>query len=225
MAATMPTILVVEDDEALGAQIERELRDAGYAVERLRDGDAAARRDPTDFDLVILDLMLPGTYGLDVLKRMREKSDVPVLILSARQETRDKVRGLELGADDYLVKPFWPEELLARVKARIRRPALERSNVKRFGAIAIDLEAKSVTVAERSIDLTPAELGILSALAKRAGSAITRAALVEAALDPDREGGERTLDVHVSRLRKKLGAEGARVETVWGIGYRLRKDP
>jgi two-component system response regulator MtrA len=221
----MPTILVVEDDEALGAQIERELRDAGYAVERLRDGDAAARRDPTELDLVILDLMLPGMYGLDVLKRMREKSDVPVLILSARQETRDKVRGLELGADDYLVKPFWPEELLARVKARIRRPALERSNVKRFGAIAIDLEQKSVAVADQAIDLTPAELGILSALAKRAGSAITRAALVEAALDPDREGGERTLDVHVSRLRKKLGSEGGRVETVWGIGYRLRKDP
>jgi two-component system response regulator MtrA len=221
----MPTILVVEDDEALGAQIERELQGAGYGVERLRDGDAASRRDPTEFDLVILDLMLPGAYGLDVLKRMREKSDVPVLILSARQETRDKVRGLELGADDYLVKPFWPEELLARVKARIRRPALERSNVKRFGAIAIDLEQRSVSVAEQAIDLTPAELGILSALAKRAGSAITRAALVEAALDPDREGGERTLDVHVSRLRKKLGREGGRVETVWGIGYRLRKDP
>jgi DNA-binding response OmpR family regulator len=225
MAAAMPHILVVEDDEALGAQIESELRGAGYEVDRVRDGDVASRTDPTDFDLVILDLMLPGAYGLDVLKRMRERSDVPVLILSARQETRDKVRGLELGADDYLVKPFWPEELLARVRARIRRPVLERSNVRRFGALAIDLEKKSVAVGDAAVDLTPAELGILTALAKRAGSAITRAALVDAALDPDREGTERTLDVHVSRLRKKLGPEGKRIETVWGIGYRLRQDP
>jgi DNA-binding response OmpR family regulator len=225
MAAAMPHILVVEDDEALGAQIESELRGAGYEVDRVRDGDVASRTDPTDFDLVILDLMLPGAYGLDVLKRMRERSDVPVLILSARQETRDKVRGLELGADDYLVKPFWPEELLARVRARMRRPVLERSNVRRFGALAIDLEKKSVAVGDAAVDLTPAELGILTALAKRAGSAITRAALVDAALDPDREGTERTLDVHVSRLRKKLGPEGKRIETVWGIGYRLRQDP
>jgi two-component system response regulator MtrA len=219
-----PRILLVEDDDALGAQIARDLGGAGYAVKWLRDGDDAAREELEGVDLVILDLMLPGTYGLDVLKRYRSHSDVPVLILSARQETSDKVRGLELGADDYLVKPFWPEELLARVKARIRRPMLERTNVLRLGELTIDREKRTVFVGDAPVDPTPAELEILLALAKRAGSAIARTTLVEAALDPDREGNERTLDVHVSRLRKKLGAEGKRVETVWGIGYRLRKE-
>src|SRR5436190_16522981 len=118
-------ILVVEDDEQLGAQIVERLRGEGFEPTWLRDGDEAARADPSRFVLIVLDLMLPGMYGLDVLKRVRKTSDVPVLILTARDHPADRVRGLELGADDYVTKPFWPEELVARVRARLRRPVMQ----------------------------------------------------------------------------------------------------
>lgn len=215
-------ILVVEDDEKLGAQIVQHLGEAGFATEWLRDGDLALRADPASFDLIVLDLMLPGAYGLDVLKRYRKTSEVPVLILSAREDTRDKVRGLELGADDYMTKPFWPEELVARIQARLRRPTMQRSDAIDVGPIHLDLAGRAVEVNGEAVELTRAEHEILVTLARRPGMAVTRAALVEAALDPDRQGTERTLDVHVSRLRKKLGEAGERIETVWGIGYRLR---
>jgi len=218
-------ILIVEDDPQLGEQIVEHLERAGFEASWLRDGDEALSADLDGLSLVVLDLMLPGTYGLDVLKRYRQRSDVPVLILSARNETTDKVRGLSLGADDYVTKPFWPEELVARVRARLRRPVLSRGESMAVGPIRIDLAARVVTVDGAAIDLTRAELEILAALARRTGSAVTRAALVDAALDPDRMGTDRTLDVHVSRLRKKLGAAGSLLQTVWGIGYRLRSAP
>jgi two-component system response regulator MtrA len=163
--------------------------------------------------------MLPGTYGLDLLKLYRERSDVPVLILSARNETADKVRGLELGADDYLTKPFWPKELVARVNARLRRPMLTRGDALVIGPIRIDTGARTVELNGARLDLTPAEHDILATLARRPDMAVTRSDLAEAALDL---GSERTLDVHVSRLRKKLGDASKHLETVWGIGYRLR---
>lgn len=218
-------VLLVEDDEALGRQVVDQLRRADFDVAWLKDGDEARRASLDGLSLVILDLMLPGTYGLDVLRRIRERSEVPVLILSARNDTQDKVRGLALGADDYLGKPFWPEELLARVRARLRRPILSRSDVIEVGPIRVDLASRAVTVAGQAVDLTRTELELLSTLARRAGSALSRQALVAAALDPERQGTERTLDVHVSRLRKKLGEAGDRLETVWGIGYRLRSGP
>ncbi|HEY8431864.1 MAG TPA: response regulator transcription factor [Sandaracinaceae bacterium] len=214
-------ILVVEDDDQLGAQIADRLRREGYEVTWLRDGSEAARADPSAFSLVLLDLMLPGTYGLDLLKKLRKTSDVPVLIVTARDHPADRVRGLELGADDYVTKPFWPEELLARVRARLRRPVMSRGERLVFGSLAIDLGARRVEVEGRPVELTRVELELLAALARRPGQAITRAALAEKALDPERQGTERTLDVHVSRLRKKLGPEGKRIATVWGIGYRL----
>ena len=125
-------ILIVEDDAALGAQIVEHLQGAGFETEWIDDGDAARGAPVDEFQLVVLDLMLPGTYGMDLLKRWREGSDVPVLILSARQDTSDKVRALKLGADDYVTKPFWPEELVARVRARLRRPDIRREG----GALA-----------------------------------------------------------------------------------------
>jgi len=215
-------VLLIEDDEKLGAQVVGHLRRAGYEPTWIKDGDEAARVEPHPFSLIVLDLMLPGTYGMDLLKRFRASSEVPVLILSAREDSSDKVRALKLGADDYVTKPFWPDELLARIAARMRRPALERREpVVTFGLLSIDVERRDVRVDGASIDLTNAELAILLALAKRPGSPMTRAALVDAALDPDSGGNERTLDVHVSRLRKKLGAYGECVATVWGIGYKL----
>lgn len=214
-------ILVVEDDDQLGAQITSRLRAEGYEVTWLRDGSEAARADPSGFALILLDLMLPGTYGLDLLKRFRKTSDVPVLVVTARDHPADRVRGLELGADDYVTKPFWPEELLARVKARLRRPVMTRGERLVVGALSIDLGGRRVEVGGEAVELTRVELDLLAMLAKRPGQAITRAVLAEAVLDPDKQGTERTLDVHVSRLRKKLGAEGKRIATVWGIGYRL----
>lgn len=215
-------ILVIEDDEKLGAQIVGHLEGAGFEPTWIKDGDEARGADLAAFALVILDLMLPGTYGLDLLKLFRKRSDVPVLILSARQDTSDKVRALKLGADDYVTKPFWPEELLARARARLRRPDIRRGDGPlRVGAIALDAEARSVEVEGAPVELTRVEFDILAALMRRPGSASTRRALVEAALE---QGSERTLDVHVSRLRRKLGAAGRQIVTVWGIGYKIVAD-
>ena len=219
--AVQQKILLVEDDENLGRQIVEYLREAKFDPTWLKNGDHAMLESPDDYSLMILDLMLPGAYGLDVLKTFRIDSDVPVLVLSARNDTEDKVRALQLGADDFVTKPFWPEELMARVHARLRRPVLQRSGIIRAGQLSIDTVGRRVLVGDEPLELTRVEFDLLSALARRPGAAIPRAWLVDHVLDPDRAGGERTLDVHVSRLRKKLGACGKCVATVWGVGYRL----
>jgi DNA-binding response OmpR family regulator len=213
-------VLLIEDDAELGGQVVDRLRRAGYEVTWWREGAHIDTAAVPDVALVILDLMLPGTYGMDILKELRAVSEVPVLVLSARNDTADKVRALKLGADDYMTKPFWPDELLERVKARLRRPVLQREDAIEVGALRIDLARREVKVDGKPVELTRVELDFLAALARRPGVAITRAWLVEHILDPERDGTERTLDVHVSRLRKKLGP-GTFVETVWGIGYRL----
>jgi DNA-binding response OmpR family regulator len=214
-------VLVVEDDEKLARQVVACLKDGGFEPTWVADGEAALAASPRSYALIVLDLMLPGAHGLDVLKRVRAECEVPVLVLSARNDTTDKVRALELGADDYLTKPFWPEELLARVHARLRRPVMQRTGAIEIGELAIDPEGRGVTVRGETVDLTKVEFDLLVALARRPGAAITRAWLVENVLDPERDGTERTLDVHVSRLRKKLGTAGGQVATVWGVGYKL----
>ena len=214
-------ILIVEDDVKLGEQIRECLDRNGYEATWVRTGEEALLLSPSEFGLLILDLMLPGTHGLDVLKRLRVGSDLPVLILSARNETTDKVRAFGLGADDYVTKPFWPEELLARVRARLRRPLLQRADVIELGELVIDLAARRVSVSGTAVELTRVEFDLLAALARRPGAAIARTWLVEHVLDPEREGGERTLDVHVSRLRRKLGPCARGLTTVWGVGYRM----
>ena len=214
-------ILLIEDDAALGAQVVSHLQRAGYETTWLTDGLSLDEQRIDAFDLLVLDLMLPGVFGLDLLKTLRERSDVPVLILSARNDGATRVRGLQLGADDFLTKPFWPEELVERVRARLRRPTLQRNATIELGALRIDLQKREVTVDGKDAGLTAAELGILAALARRRGTPVTRQALVDQVLEGDSDHGARTLDVHVSRLRKKLGEAGAYVVTVWGIGYRL----
>lgn len=222
----MHRVLLVEDDPSLGRQIVGYLQDAGFDPTWITDGDSALRESPKPYALVILDLMLPGAYGLDVLKHFRGGgSAVPVLILSARNETRDKVRALQLGADDFVTKPFFPEELVARIRARLRRPTLEVEGTVTVGGMEIDLAARRVVVAGRDVDLTRVEFDLLAALARRPGAAVARSWLAENVLDPEREGTERTLDVHVSRLRRKLGDAGRSVATVWGVGYRLAESP
>jgi DNA-binding response OmpR family regulator len=213
-------VLLIEDDEALGGQIVEHLQRAGFEATWWRSGRRILPGTAPDVALVVLDLMLPGVYGLDVLKDLRAISDTPVLVLSARNDTSDKVRALKLGADDYMTKPFWPEELVERVRARLRRPVLQREGLYAQGDLRIDFGARSVTMVDRPVELTRVEFDMLAALARRPGAAITRRWLAENVLDPERDGGERTLDVHASRLRKKLGVPGL-IETVWGIGYRL----
>lgn len=214
-------ILLVEDDVALGQQVVDTLSQAGFDPHWVQDGDAARGIDPDNYRAIVLDLMLPGTYGMDLLKRYRLKSEVPVLILSARDDTADKIRGLKLGADDYITKPFFPEELIARVQACLRRPNLVGTDRVVAGAIRVDLERREVTASAGVLSLTPVEFEVLALLARRKGAAVTREALVEAALDPAHDGSRRTLDVHISRLRSKLGPDAEQLETVWGIGYRL----
>jgi len=211
---------LIEDDRELGAQLLGRLRKAGYDPTWWQRGDQVTRETFPQVDLVVLDLMLPGVYGLDLLKQLRTFSDVPVLVLSARIDTGDKVRALQLGADDYMTKPFWPEELLERVRARLRRPTMGKTEHLDAGPIHVDLGARTATIDGEPLELTRVELDLLAALARRPGDAVTRAWLVEHVLDPARDGTERTLDVHVSRLRKKLG-RASLIETVWGIGYRL----
>lgn len=215
-----PSILLIEDDRQLGAQIVRHLEKAGFRTTWMTEGEWLLPGTLPDCILVILDLMLPGVQGMDILKRLRAHSDVPVLVLSARNNTLDKVRALKLGADDYMTKPFWPEELIERVRARLRRPAMQKEGPLVFGEVLLDVAARKVQVRGKPVDLTRVEFDLLAALARRAGKAVTRQWLAENVLDPEKDGTERTLDVHVSRLRKKLGEP--LVETVWGIGYRLR---
>ena len=218
-------ILLVEDDRTLGAQVQQSLAGAGYDVTWVTRADEAMAMSVEGLSLIVLDLMLPGGHGLDVLKHVRgSREQVPVLILSARTETTDKVRALELGADDYLTKPFWPEELLARVKARLRRPTLTTtSGLLNIGPLRLNEDGRVAMIDGLPIELTRVEFDLLHALAKRPGAAVSRTWLVDHVLDADREGAERTLDVHVSRLRRKLGAAGSMVVTVWGVGYRLQE--
>lgn len=219
----MGVVLLIEDDEALGRQVMVHLEEAGFPAVWWRRGRTIDASDYRDIVLVILDLMLPGVPGLDILKQLRKDSDVPVLVLSARQDSHDKVRALQLGADDYVTKPFWPEELIERVRARLRRFVMDRSSQVTVGGLVIDRARREVTVDGERVDLTRVELDLLLALAHRVGEPVARRSLLATVLDPEREATERTLDVHVCRLRKKLG-DTALIETVWGIGYRLRKE-
>jgi DNA-binding response OmpR family regulator len=220
----MTQVLVVEDDPRLGAEIVETLESAGFPVTWCRDGASARSVEIHDYSLVVLDLMLPGAHGFDLLKEWRRESDLPVIILTARSETHDKVRGFELGGDDYLTKPFWPAELVARVQARLRRPNMS-GDLMEIGPLAIDVEQREAKLDGVSIELTKVEFDILAMLALRKDKAVSRQQLVERVLDEEKDGGERTLDVHVSRIRKKLGEAARHLETVWGIGYRLATEP
>jgi two-component system, OmpR family, response regulator RegX3 len=226
------SILVVDDEESITQFVSYNLKKEGYDVVVARDGDSALElADRQRFDLVVLDIMLPGIDGFEVCRRLRAKDDMPVLFLSARDTELDKVVGLEMGADDYLAKPFGIRELQARVKALLRRASgsahRETAEVgERMEACGLVLDEGAHTVAfeERDIDLTPREFELLACLMRHGGNVLTREQLLKQAWGWQIVVETKTVDTHVKRLRDKLEAAGASpdvVETVRGYGYRL----
>jgi DNA-binding response OmpR family regulator len=221
-------VLLVEDDLRLAALTKEYLEGHGIAVVHVADG----RRGQDEalggrYDAVLLDLMLPGKDGLEVCREVRARSDVPIVVLTARGEEADRVMGLELGADDYLAKPFSPRELLARIRAVVRRAkgrAGPARDLVRVGALTVDPAARRVSLAGREIALTGYEFALLDALARRAGRVLSREQLMELAGGSAEEAFDRSIDVHVSRLRQKLGDDPKRprlIKTVRGAGYVL----
>ncbi|HEY6562446.1 MAG TPA: response regulator transcription factor [Polyangiaceae bacterium] len=222
--------LVIDDDARLFELLHSYLEQHGVHVTHASNGqDGLARLASDTYDVVLLDVMMPPPDGLVVLKKLRAVSSIPVIMLTARGDETDRVVGLELGADDYVAKPFSPRELLARLRAVLRRtqpdPNLERLSA---GGVVIDLGARTARVDGRSVDLTGLEFDILLALVRRAGRVIPRGMLLTEAGRNDVIVGERTVDVHISRLRKKIGDDPKnpqRIRTVRGVGYVLPRDP
>jgi DNA-binding response OmpR family regulator len=221
--------LLIDDDRRLFELLGTYLGKSGVRLEHAEDGPSGlAAIASGGFDLVLLDVMMPGMDGLEVLRRLREKDAVPVLMLTARGDETDRVVGLELGADDYLSKPFSARELLARIRAVLRRtrPGLidERLSV---GGLVVDVPGRRATLDGAELDLTGLELDLLVALARRAGRVVPRSALLDAAGRDDVTVSERVVDVHVSHLRKKLGDDPRspkRLRTVRGVGYVLVRE-
>jgi DNA-binding response OmpR family regulator len=225
----MKTVLVVDDEPKI-VQLARDyLEHAGFAVLTARDGRAAlASLRSAKPDLVVLDLGLPGLDGLDVTRAARKDSNVPIVMLTARGEESDKLVGLELGADDYIVKPFSPKELVARVRAVLRRAEsageVSSAEVIRAGDVALDVPRMRVTVGDRPVDVTPTEFHLLAALARQPGRIFTRAQLLDAVRGVAFESYERAIDAHVKNLRRKIEPnprEPRYVLTVYGVGYKF----
>jgi DNA-binding response OmpR family regulator len=221
------TILVVDDEHNIIDLARMYLEQDGFTVIEARDGRAALDRILGESpDLVVLDLMLPELDGWEVCKRVRARSDVPILMLTARDDDVDKIVGLELGADDYMTKPFNPRELVARVKAILRRTGVPpRSDARplRLGDLVIDPARREVLVGGNGVDLRAKEFDLLQALAKHEGLVLSRDQLLDAVWGFDFAGQTRTVDVHVAHIRAKLAQAGSKVtiETVWGVGYKL----
>ena len=220
-----PSILVVEDESSIASFVSLYLRNAGYTVRTAATGgDALAQAASQEPALIVLDLMLPDIDGIEVCRRIRQRSDVPILMLTARDEDVDKIIGLEVGADDYLTKPFNPRELVARVKSILRRATPERrereSDVIVHGDLRIDSGRREVTVGETEVQLAPKEFDLLWELLDHRGLVLTRDQLLERVWGYTFAGDTRTVDVHVRQLRRKLG-DASPIVTVWGVGYKV----
>ena len=225
MAQTSESILIVEDESSIASFVALYLKNAGYAVRTVAKGaDALDQVSADPPSLTILDLMLPDIDGIEVCRRIRKTSDVPILMLTARDEDVDKIIGLEVGADDYMTKPFNPRELVARVKSILRRSTPERrqaeSAVIRHGDLSVDAGRREVRVGEEEIQLAPKEFDLLWELLDHRGLVLTRDQLLERVWGYTFAGDTRTVDVHVRQLRRKLG-DASPIVTVWGVGYKV----
>jgi len=225
-------ILVVDDDSKTVSLVKLYLENDGHRVLCAHDGVEALRLAREERpQLVVLDLMLPGLDGLRVCRTLRGESDVPVVMLTAKTTEGDKLLGLELGADDYVTKPFSPRELAARVKAVLRRTptgSLERGPAQvTHGDLKVDFGQRTLTVAGQPVDLTPTEFRLLGALVRATGQVLSREQLIEKVLGPDFEGLDRNIDVHILNLRRKLSDDPAHpryIKTVYGVGYRFQRE-
>src|SRR4051794_21315975 len=225
MATRVQTVLVVEDETSIASFVALYLKNAGYRVQTAGTGqdalDALTHERP---DLIVLDLMLPDIDGVEICRRIRKGSDVPILMLTARDEDVDKIIGLEVGADDYLTKPFNPRELVARVKSVLRRSTADRridqGDELRHGELVINAGRREVLVGEDEIQLAPKEFDLLWELLDHRGIVLTRDQLLERVWGYTFAGDTRTVDVHVRQLRRKLG-DASPIVTVWGVGYKV----
>jgi DNA-binding response OmpR family regulator len=218
------TVLVVDDERNIVQLAKLYLRGEGYQVETAANGrEALEKVKQVRPSLVVLDLMMPELDGWEVCKQLRRSGDIPIIMLTARSDDVDKVVGLELGADDYVTKPFNPRELVARVKAVLRRYEASTKPVRviRFADILIDQDRREFRIGERQVDLRPKEFDLLSTLAANPGVVFERERLLQLAWGYEYYGDSRTVDVHVTWLREKLSPSQARIQTVWGIGYKL----
>jgi two-component system response regulator ResD len=220
-------VLVVDDEDHILELARLYLSREGYQIETVADGSQAlARFGQVKPDLVVLDIMLPNLDGLTICREIRKQSQVPIIMLTARDEVTDKVVGLELGADDYLTKPFHPQELVARAKALVRRARLEpdQPRLVRAGRLEVDLERHEVRFGDRRVQLRPKEFDLLALLARHPGRVFQRSELLDLVWGYDFPGYTRTVDVHVQQLREKLargGVSDPAIQTVWGVGYKL----
>lgn len=217
-------VLVVDDEPMVREVVTRYLERDGHRVRSVADGATALLEfDTQPPDLVVLDIMLPHVNGLDVLSEVRRRSDVPVILLTAYREETDRVRGLDLGADDYVVKPFSPRELSARVRSVLRRSSNGIGSPISVGDLVVDPGARTTTIAGNPVDLTRREFDLLAFLAANPGQVFSRAQLLDHVWDSSTEWQDpATVTVHVRRLRSKLGSEPERwIQTVWGVGYRF----
>jgi DNA-binding response OmpR family regulator len=242
----MATILVVEDEVDLNNLVRSHLEAEGHTVHQAFDGPSALKLvEETAPDLIILDWMLPGMDGLSVCRQVRQRHLTPILMLTARSEEIDRVLGLEVGADDYVVKPFSIRELMARVRAMLRRVSLDAQMNQADamqtapvaglggtvvppaaqpivrGSLVVDVASHSASLDGQDLDLTPKEFDLLALLAAHPGRAFSRDFLLQSLWGYDYDGVDRTVDTHIVRLRKKLGAVGDQIVTVWGVGYRF----
>ena len=225
MGAQAQSILVVEDESSIASFVALYLKNAGYSVSIVATGkEALSHVEGERPDLIVLDLMLPDVDGIEVCRRIRQDSDVPILMLTARDEDVDKIIGLEVGADDYMTKPFNPRELVARVKSILRRSAPERkepeSATLQHGDLLIDSGRREVKVGDQEIQLAPKEFDLLWELLDHRGLVLTRDQLLERVWGYTFAGDTRTVDVHVRQLRRKLG-DASPIVTVWGVGYKV----
>ncbi len=216
-------ILIVEDEPRIGEVLERYLRAAGYLTERASTGRRALELwRAANPDAILLDLMIPDMDGLEVARKVRASSDVPILMVTAKAEEVDRLVGLELGADDYIAKPFSPREVVARLRAVLRRAHGTLRHAQRYsvGALQVDLDAFEARCDGTPLALSPTQLRLLGALAERPNRAFHRSELLDVLQDPSAD--TRTVDAHIKNLRQRLGECAERLETVRGVGYRLR---
>ncbi len=226
----MATVLIIEDEVELVKVLQLYLEKSGYSVLHSTRGDNGYKLwEQNKPELVIIDLNLPGMDGLDITREIRKKSDVPIIMLTARVEEMDRLIGLELGADDYISKPFSPREVVARVKAVLRRTGKSsdmESNLIEIGSIMIDLEGHTVRKSGLELDLTPTEFNLLFTLASQPGRVYSRLQLLELSQGMAYEGYERTIDAHIKNLRSKIEDDPHNpqcIETVFGVGYRFKR--